>query len=357
MRENFSEAEYRVLLLKTWKKYLFNIGKLCIFFGALGFVRCEVYAAQTLDVGDISDSYSDCTFKDNNNGTSTVSTVVNYKPIKNACWSFGCGYQFLGRALIVYSYDKNGKPNASSFAASSVKLNGVEYYDRYVGVGYSLYQNSKHTPPWNTMTAFSATFVAVIPNSNLSAWPAISLHAANMGTTGKNNDMAEIKGAAYIARSSSNDGSCKVLANPEAPPPLDIEITVSAPDWDLGELQQGLSTTQLGRADQMLCFSYDAASVQSQKFIIAASNTNGVLNNRYQLRHLSDTSQVVPYSLTLLMLNGGGSSVQLPGNSTALPLASGDRSCYLPTFTTEVGKTVKEGDYSDVLTFTVITNP
>ncbi|MFC6299302.1 hypothetical protein GNF76_04930 [Pseudomonas sp. CCM 7893] len=337
--------------MRTWKTYLLEIGKLCIFVGVWSFMKCEMAYSVTLELGDISSAYSNCTFKSNGNGTSTVSTVVDYKEIKRVC-GIGCKDPYAGRGLIIYAYDKNGKPKASSFAATSVKLNGVDNYGRYLGEGYSIYQNNYRHYPWGSMSQFSATFTAIIPDSNFSAWPAISLRAANVGILGTTNDTAEIKGAAYIATSSSNDGTCKVIVNPETPPPPDINISVSAPDWNLGELQQGLSDTRLSRADQMLCFSYDAADVQGGKFIIGASNANGVVNNRYQLRHLSDTTQVVPYRLTL---DSGSTLIKLPDNSNALPLGGAGRTCFIPTFTTEVGKAVKEGDYSDVLTFTITT--
>lgn len=200
-------------------------------------------------------------------------------------------------------------------------------------------------------TAFIANVVAVIETSKISAWPAIGIRA---GAYTNGADVAEIKGGAYITfdrNGTRGNGTCRVIIDPGKPPALDTSISVSAPDWNLGELQQGLSDTLLNRTDQQLCFTYDAGDFQG-KFIIGASNANGVVNNRYRLRHLSDTSQTVPYSLTL---DSGNTRIQLPANSTEIPLDSSGRTCFVPTFKTEVGKTVKEGDYNDVLTFTVTT--
>lgn len=206
--------------------------------------------------------------------------------------------------------------------------------------------------PWSIKVPFVASVRATIPNSKLSAWPAVSIQAGNY-TTG--DDIGEIKGSAYIAKDSVG-GSCNVITKPETPPPLDINITVTAPDWDLGDLQQGESSKIFSLSKEQLCFDYSAADVQTKKFIISASNANGVVNNRYQLQHLSDSTQKVPYRLKLDS-SSGSASLQLPNNSTAIPLDGSGRTCFAPTFITEVGKTVKEGDYNDVLTFTVTAPP
>ncbi len=142
-----------------------------------------------------------------------------------------------------------------------------------------------------------------------------------------------------------------VITDPKNPLPLDPTISVTAPDWNLGDLQQGETDTSFSSMGQQLCFDYSGVEVALNKFIINASSANGVVNNRYRLVHSSDTSQTVPYRLTL---DSGSTLLQLPNNSTALQL-NGNRTCFVPTFRTEVGKTVKEGDYNDVLNFTITT--
>ncbi|MBK5408895.1 hypothetical protein JFU58_10125 [Pseudomonas sp. TH34] len=307
-------------------------------------ISCEAHA-YALKLDDISNSYSSCYFQDNGNGTSTLSTVIDYK---TATGHTG-GTTFKTRGILLYSYDKNGSA-ANSTPVKFVTMDGVASSNIMVGSGYYMYFVTPSTTlPWSISAPVAVSVKLTVSNSSIAAWPALSIRAGNY-TMG--DDVGEIKGAAYITRDRDNGGNCIVITDPGKPPPLDINITVSAPDWDVGDLQQGESDTTLNRTDQQLCFSYNAGDVLNEKFIISASNANGVLNNRYQLRHLSDTSQTVPYSLTL---DSGNTRLQLPNNSTAIPLDGGNRTCFVPTFRTEVGKTVKEGDYSDVLTFTLTT--
>jgi len=312
---------------------------LSIFGGLLSNNAC----AWTLQYSDLSDSYSNCSFQDNGDGTSTASVTFNYKDAKGHVGSF----RFQRRGILIYSYDKNGKVIPNSAPAKTVSLNGVSTTSfTSIGSNYAMYYG--RSGAWMVESAFTAKVSVVVNNSVIAAWPALSIRAGNY-TTG--NDVAEINGAAYVAWGVAGD-SCRLLTSPETPPPLDINISVSAPDWDLGHLEYGESDTTFSRTDQQLCFSYRAGDVQGEKYIISASNANGVVNNRYRLQNLSDASQVVPYSL---MLDSGSARIRLPGNTTALTLDASGRTCFVPTFTTEVDKTVKAGDYSDVLTFTVIT--
>ncbi|RQR52311.1 hypothetical protein DIE18_32290 [Burkholderia sp. Bp9125] len=94
-------------------------------------------------------------------------------------------------------------------------------------------------------------------------------------------------------------------------------------------------------------------AVDGKKFIVNASSANGIVGNRYRLKNVNDASQLVPYSV---MLNSGTSTVSLPNaTNTTLSFASAGRTCFVPTFKTTVDPNVTEGDYSDVLTFTVVT--
>lgn len=326
-------------------------GALCkslgyVFLLMLWFLVSGKAYAYVLKTSYLSNSYSGCYFRDNGNGTSTVSTVIDYKPMAGHTG----GSDFKSRGILVYSYDKNGRPISSSTPATVIYINGLKSDNKYNGEGYIMFYNSVGIGDWGEIGAFLASVKVTINNSAITNWPAVAIRAGNYT---RMDDVGEAKGAVYISRSGPKNGACILLADPGSPPPLDdIYIDVSAPDWNLGELQHGLSDTPLTRADQMLCFSYDAASVKNKKFVIGASSANGVVNNQYRLKHLSDTSQVVPYSLTLA---SGSTLIKLPGSNIELPLADSGRSCFSPTFRTEVGRTVKEGDYNDVLTFTVTT--
>lgn len=311
---------------------------------ALGFLASGKVCAYNLVKDNISNSYSGCYFTDNGDGTSTASVFIDYKERRSP--------SFLSRALLVYAYDKNGRLQITSTPATSTSLNGSDSTSMFEGNDYTIFHGRYNkNSGWLNQNALGASFRVTILNSRISHWPAVAIQA---GIFTYGDDIGEINGVAYIARSEGGDGSCKVITDPGAPPPFDINISVSAPDWNLGDLQRGQSDTTFSRVDQQLCFEYSSVDVQAEKFIIGVSNANGVVNNRYRLQHLSDTSQVVPYSL---MLDNGSTRIQLPGNSTAMTLNTSGRTCFVPTFTTEVGKMVKDGDYSDVLNFTVTTKP
>ncbi|MNJ69662.1 hypothetical protein D3C77_660370 [compost metagenome] len=50
--------------------------------------------------------------------------------------------------------------------------------------------------------------------------------------------------------------------------------------------------------------------------------------------------------------------VALPNTGNVVSaLGNNGRDCFIPTFTADTPKAAKEGDYSDVLTFTVVAQP
>ena len=202
---------------------------------------------------------------------------------------------------------------------------------------------------WNNHDAFSPKLRITINNAAIADWPAIAVRAGNY-TNG--DDFGEIMGAAYIARGDKN-ASCRVITDPGNPPPMPIAMTMSAPDWDLGELQEGDSTKTFANSSEQLCFSYSGASTSGKQFIINAGSANGISGNRYRLKNAKDSTQIVPYSITL---DSGISTLTLPNAvNKGISFNSSGRTCFAPTFATSVNSKLKGGDYSDVLTFTVVT--
>lgn len=224
--------------------------------------------------------------------------------------------------------------------ASRVYTPSSNQYSMYYGSGLDSWYNSD---------PFIASVAIRIENWKVADWPAIAVRAGNY-TNG--DDIGEITGAAYIARGDYL-GSCRVITDPGVPPPMPIAMAMSAPDWDLGELQEGDSTKTFPNSSEQLCFSYSGASTSGKKFIINAGSANGISGNRYRLKNAKDSTQIVPYSITL---DSGISTLTLPNSvNKAISLNSGGRTCFVPTFATSVESTLKGGDYSDVLTFTVVT--
>ena len=93
---------------------------------------------------------------------------------------------------------------------------------------------------------------------------------------------------------------CRTIDPTKPPPsPVTTEIKVTAPDWDLGELERGKETTRTFATDaQRLCFAYDAKYIEYDKYLISVSNRNGVADNKFLLVSAADGSETVPYTLS-----------------------------------------------------------
>ncbi|WP_155632625.1 hypothetical protein [Burkholderia cepacia] len=308
-----------------------------------------------LETASVVNGYRSCRWQDNGDGTSMLSMVVDFKEGFNA----QDGGLFRSRGFLVYTYDKNGNMNPSA-AGAIIWLDGQTHMSSYTGNGYVMYfgHSSGGRDYWVRRYPFSADVQIKINNSSIKDWPAISVRAGNYTSR---NDIGEVAGAAYFSPA-NNSPDCS-LVEPEAPPPPTINISMRAPDWNLGELDEGTADKILPNSTDQLCFTHEAAAVVRKKFVINASNANGIVNQKYRMKNLSDATQFVPYSVKLNRTDLESSSVVLP-NTTSLSLEFNDRvgagvnkTCFTPTFTTTVDKNVKAGDYSDVLTFTVVTKP
>lgn len=231
-------------------------------------------------------------------------------------------------------------------------MNWIPYKSIYAGNGYFMYTgvtpSGEVTDAWDLEIPFAAGVSLNFDKSQIADWPAIAVRAGNF-TTGDN--VAEITGAVYLSQGGGN-GNCRVI-DPQKPPPLPIAISVTAPDWNLGELPEGNGEKVFSSGSDQLCFTYSGAATSGKQFIINAGNANGVVSNRYRLKNLNDASQLVPYNV---VLDSGTSRLSLPNaGNAAVSLNSSGKTCFVPTFKTTVDPSVKAGDYSDVLTFTVIT--
>ena len=328
------------------------IKNLCsLFLAGMALVAAKESAAYSLLYSNLSNGYSNCSYKDNGNGTSNIKVSISYKP---AAGHTG-GAPFTSRGIILNSYNAQGGPNMSSSVAAKVYVGGVANNLYYKGDNYYLYYNDASTA-WSNSSAFIASIEMNIDNSVIKDWPAIGVRAAN--TTNNAADVAESLGVAYIGKSTKN-GICQLLTNPEQPPPpMDVILNMTAPDWNLGELARAEETTKtLSAVSDQLCFSYEGAQfVTFQKYIINATSINGLsANGRYLLKSLEDSSQTIPYNLTLKSTTD---SIVLPNTTnTVLSLSGTGRTCFTPTFKTSAPKWVKGGAFSDVLTFTVVAKP
>ncbi|WP_155740964.1 hypothetical protein [Burkholderia diffusa] len=281
---------------------------------------------------------------------STITLVFNYA----AATGTAIGQtKFLSRAVMIYGYDKNGVVSRN-FKAESVTMRStgsrgsIELADgstMYHGIG------SGSNSWWTVTAATAAEIEIVVRNSDLGGWPGITVRAANYTDTYV---VAEDSGGVFIQKGDDATGQC-TLIDPVDPPSPDIAINMTAPDWNLSVLPLGEGRKTFTNPTEQLCFTYTSSQVSGKSFVINAVNVNGIANNRYRLKNVSDSSQLVPYSVTL---DSGTSKLTLPNTgSSALSLSSSGRTCFVPTFETFADEKVKEGDYGDVLQFNVVTKP
>ncbi|WP_155740965.1 hypothetical protein [Burkholderia diffusa] len=261
------------------------------------------------------------------------------------------GKRFLSRAVLLYSYDSQGNLESSSSMAQSVKMDGIKQRGIYTGQGYTIYFGYGLGGSWENPNTVTTNVEIRVSSKAFLDWPGMNVRA---GIYTDGDDVGEITGGAYVAIGDV-DGKCKVLDPEQRPPPPHINIEMSAADWNLGEVSAGESEKTFTSPAEQLCFTYTGSQVSGKSFIINAENANGIANNRYRLKNVGDSSQLVPYRV---ILDSGTSKLTLPNTvSSALSLSSSGRTCFVPTFETFVEDRVKEGAYSDVLQFNVVTKP
>ncbi len=243
----------------------------------------------------------------------------------------------------------------STAAAISVKLNGVQTKQTWESPRkYVMYFNTSNldpNSPWKIMRPFTADFEIKIDNSIIEEWPAVSIRAGNFTD---NDDVAEVTGGAYLTNLGS--GKCEILdpnIKPPEPPPA-IKIDMAVPDWNLGELQRGENDKTFSNPAQQICFRYFGKSeVISRRFVIDATNQNGTSAGKFLLRNVKKADQVIPYSVTL---DSGIERFNIPNQTKgSINLNKEQRTCFVPTFKTVVDYSIDTGNYSDVLSFTIVT--
>ena len=319
----------------------------------IGSVLVSVDASAAIPLADVSSAYRNCTYIENN-GAAIIGLTIDF----NAAAGNTANGTFSTRGVMIYAYDENGVLKNSAPLASFLQINDVSATSYFLGEDYVVYNGTGGPGAgnlWWNHYAFTANVVFYVALSKIAAWPAVAVRASNYTYGGA---VGEVKGVAYIGPSTKG-GNCSIIVDPELPPPAVTPIvTMTAPDWDLGELPRGGETVLILPATKdQLCFNYEGStSITNQKYLINATNTNGLsANGRYLLKSLEDSSQTVPYTLTLA---NSTDSVVLPNTLNRLfSLDAGGRTCFTPTFNAQPDRTVAGGAYSDILTFTVVAKP
>lgn len=300
--------------------------------------------------------YHGCSYTDNGNGTSNLRVDIVWKEAKG---NFG-EEQFKARAIMIYAYNETGKPIPGQNSVRTLNIGGSPSDLTFTRADYSLYTNV-NSSYWNFTGARSSTVFITIDNSVIKQWPAVAVRAGHYtvdkvsGTS--NYDFGEIRGVRYIPLGSPSN-RCKTVADPALPPPPeDLNIRMSAPDWHLGELQRGGETEKNFPAlKDQLCLDYKGSNfINYQEYLIKAASRNGpAVNNRYLLKHTETQAPGLPYYLTL---DDGSKRVVLPSGTQPFKLNKNGKTCFVPTFKVFTEKNVKSGRYDDVLTFDIISKP
>ena len=302
--------------------------------------RAERYA----DV--IDGSYSECGIKKLGDYALQVDFTVQFKPAAGNM----AGDFFGTRGVAMFAYDATGK--RTRLGASDLfyypSMNGTSSGRVVDRPDYSF----TFADDWQISGAFTAKIRVTLRPSAFQKWPAIGVAPVNITNNGWLPVFPKI-GAFYIGPDMLG---CQII-DPEKPPPspATTEITVVAPNWDLGELERGKETTRIIPEARALCFMYDPKYIEHDKYLINAGNRHGVAANKFLLANTADDGDTIPY---MLILVGSGRSTALPNiNGQPLTLGNSGRTCLTPVFKAWAGSSIKGGDYSDVLTFTITTTP
>jgi hypothetical protein len=320
----------------------------------LGCLFCNPVSAESVWKQPVVDSYGNCTWRENGDGTVTASLIVNFKAA--APENMGGGTSLYSRPLTTLGYVTNGGIifNGVDLFNTKEKINGVAMNTGFMVmnadwpgmIDYKTYSPSTDGN-WHNPNAFPASVEMTFRKRK--QLRAISVLAGNVSYNGRGFSQ-EQTGAAYLYPDSEG-GGCQV-APPINPPEPPVTIRMSAPDWDLGELPVNRGEKRFTAAADQLCFTYSGSRGNGLDVVLDADSQNGVVDNQYQLKALADVTQVVPYSV---VLDDGGTEFTLPNQAkSSIRLNSSGKTCFSPTFKTYVRPLLKKGDYSDVLTFTVV---
>ena len=303
----------------------------------------------------LATGYRNCTYQDLGNQTSKFSVTYDLRDVSQIAEVMKAVPSLIyvwTRGLMIYTYvsAEGGLESGSSSVANSVSMNGTRYssVSLYSGSNF-IYSGQSSRGSWTNYSAHSARLEVIIPNGYLHGRPAIGIRTALVSGTHlwRDSNIISIDAA-------DTSGNCRII-NPTKPPPSDAQITMTAPDWKLGELSPGES---FHNDKEQLCFSYDGQKWTGLRYAINATNQNGLSGDgSYQLQHLTSPSDTVPYRV-LLQNTTTSTEVALPNTRNVVStLGNGGRECFNPKFTVNTPKAAKEGDYGDVLTFTVVSQP
>lgn len=255
-----------------------------------------------------------------------------------------------GRGFLIFQYDSSGKAIKTFLPATDISMNGYSPAGNNTGGftsgnGYLTYGRFASNG-WTSVDPYSANLVFEVKSANTAI---VAMYPTNVYNSGIALDQA---GAVYFSNSQATS-HCQMMANPNTPPVI-VNLTMNAPDWNLGEIATGKQQKVLTSSADRLCISYLSTESKGKDFIVNATSANGIVNNRFALKHSLKPSNNLPYTLTL---DSAGSQLLLPNikNSTLKFDSSGNETCFTPTFDLYGSDSQELGDYTDVITYEIVT--
>lgn len=255
------------------------------------------------------------------------------------------------RAFVIYQYNSAGKPINDYIRPADIRMNGVAPINPYPGdwqngFGYLMGSSLKSTAPWYNHDPHTASVTIDVRRADV----------AMIGVQPGNNfyQLTEIENRGVLLFSPSlATSTCQWKDSPNLPQAI-VNITMNAPDWALGEIGAGKQQKVLTHSADRLCVNYLSTESKGKDFIINATNANGKVNNRFVLKHSLKPTITLPYTLTL---DDSGKKLLLPNsnNSTVKFDSSGNQTCFTPTFDLYGSDNQEPGDYSDVITYEIVT--
>lgn len=252
----------------------------------------------------------------------------------------------ISRGILVFQFDHNGKMINTSLPQEHITMMNFRS-TRSTSIGANvLFYGTEISYGWDDYDKHQAIVLIKIYKPDVAS---IALQPANVYHEGF---LLDEKGAVYFSTTVTIP-NCPLITDTSKPPAI-VNLTMNAPDWALGEIGSGKQQKVLTNSADRLCINYLSSESKDKDFIVNATNANGMVNNRYVLKHSLNPNYTLPYTLTL---EGAGKSLLLPnGNNSTIKFdSSGNQSCFTPTFDLYGSDDQEPGDYSDVITYEIVT--
>ncbi|CAM4094032.1 hypothetical protein [Serratia silvae] len=252
----------------------------------------------------------------------------------------------MSRGILVFQFDHNGNMVNTSLPQEHITMMGFRA-TRIASIGSGvLFYGTEITYGWDNYDKHQADVMLKIYKPNVAS---VALQAANVYNEGF---LLDEKGAVYFS-SSVTIPDCPLITDTTKPPAI-VNLTMNAPDWALGEIGTGKQQKVLTNSADRLCINYLSTESKDEDFIVNATSANGIVNNRFVLKHSLKPTNTLPYTLTL---EGAGKQFILPNSnhSTVKFDSSANQTCFTPTFDLYGSDNQEPGDYSDVITYEIVT--